>query len=463
MISERTKPDTIKLTVKNDFGSIRHCELQPDQGVFVGTSSNCGLQLSGKGLSGIHCRIGLESGKLWVQDWMSAEGTRVNGESISTKSEVQRGDVIQIGTHQIAVASGQPIAEATANESAENLDRSPQRSAVDDEPVPATGDSACSTLSQDEAEGDDEALQHVSIALELEVDEPASIGFDNEMFEFEEEETYDRETVALLRAEIEELQSALAQRDAEQACDRSVSQLPSSPENLGAEHSDEVLARMQELIDEANRSDERVAILDEMLHASEEANRSEHEERDQLEAWVGDIEKRVSQREHEHAAELDALRQRLEESSLQRERLQKQLRQAACNGGAPKHYEETLENLQKQNEKLQEKLAESEKRRTALEQRLEQASGEQDRSLREERANIAKEQARISRLRFELSSKLAAIEEMPKVVNQADRETAQRIQTLREHLREIHEQEKQEEREASITTRLAKLWKRVEY
>ena len=46
---------------------------------------------------------------------------------------------------------------------------------------------------------------------------------------------------------------------------------------------------MQELIEEANRSDERVAILEDLLHAAEDASRSEIEERAQLEAWVGDI------------------------------------------------------------------------------------------------------------------------------------------------------------------------------
>ncbi len=224
-----------------------------------------------------------------------------------------------------------------------------------------------------------------------------------------------------------------------------------------------MLKRMQELIDEANRSDERVAILEEMLYTSEEANRSEHEERQQLEAWVGDIEKRIGQREAEHAAEIEALKQRLEQSNQQQEHLQRQLRQAACSGSAPKQYEETLENLQASNVALQDQLLESQKQCSGLEQRLEQLSGEQESLLREERASIAKEQAKISRLRFELSSKLADFEALPKTENHADKETAHRIQTLRQHLREIHEQEKQEEKEASLATRLAKLWKRVDY
>jgi DNA repair exonuclease SbcCD ATPase subunit len=262
-----------------------------------------------------------------------------------------------------------------------------------------------------------------------------------------------------MRAEIEDLQTALAQRDAERF---DVSSDQQTDAGRADEASDEVLQRMQELVDEANRSDERVAVLEEMLHASEDANRSEQEERHHLEAWVRDIEKRIGQREDEHVAEVEAMRQRLEESSEQIHRLQQQLRRAAQSGSAPKQYEETLENLQKSNQELQEQLAESQKQCFSLEQRLEEASDGQERALREERATVAKEQAKVSRLRHELSSKLAAIEEMPKSENQADKETAHRIQTLRQHLREIHEQEKLEQKDVSLATRLSKLWKRVD-
>jgi DNA repair exonuclease SbcCD ATPase subunit len=251
----------------------------------------------------------------------------------------------------------------------------------------------------------------------------------------------------------------LAQRDAER-CSEPV-ETPVA--EAAPEASDQVLQRMQELIDEANRSDERVAILEELLHAAEDASRSEIEERAQLEAWVGDIEKRVGQREEEHTAELESLRNRIDKSSEQQERLQQQLRHAATSGSAPQHYEDTLENLQQTNRQLQDDLTEAQKQCRVLEQRIQQQAEEGDETVRAERAAIAQEQAKVARLRFELSSKLAAIEEMPKSENNADRETAHRIQTLRQHLREIHEQEKKEEKEASLTTRLAKLWKRTEY
>ena len=88
MISQQTQSDTITLSVTNSVGSTHEFPLLPNAGVFVGRSSNCRVQLAGDGLSDIHCRIELENGKVWVQDWMSAAGTQVNGETITTKVEI---------------------------------------------------------------------------------------------------------------------------------------------------------------------------------------------------------------------------------------------------------------------------------------------------------------------------------------------------------------------------------------
>jgi hypothetical protein len=472
MISEQTHSASLTLVATNQFGSTHRYELQPDQGVFVGSSANCGLQLQGDGLAGIQCHFTMEEGKLWIQEWMSAEGTRVNGQPITDKHQLHLGDLIQLGQHQIAVSDSRSAPGPIAGQPKQIPQDPTQQTDPQTESAQRADDSGClpasTEIPRDIADGgrlgSEGAAPETAVAETGDSNASVSMDLEDDLFDFggdfEEEETYDRETIALMRAEIEDLQAALAQRDAERFDDSC--EHPSDPRHA-ADESDEVLARMQELVDEANRSDERVAVLEEMLHASEDANRSEQEERHHLEAWVGNIEKRIGRREEEHLAEVEAFKQRLEESSVQIHRLQQQLRQAAHGGNAPQQYEQTLENLQKSNQQLQEQLAESQKRQASLEQRLEQASEEQERALGEERARIAKEQAKLSRMRYELSSKLTDIEELPKPDNQADKETAHRIQTLRQHLREIHEQEKKEEKEASLATRLSKLWKRVEY
>ncbi|TWT83803.1 Chromosome partition protein Smc [Planctomycetes bacterium CA13] len=452
MIKEDTMLETIRLIATDPTGATRNYDLESNQSVFVGSSTNCGLQLNGPGLCSIHCHVSSENGKLHIQEWLSAEGTCVNGKEMSGQVELRLGDVIQIGKHQILVSDDRtlqvPKRERFESETPEfELSVSPTEEVV---------------VSEIDGAMNQECIEDMPIS-----DIPEPVDFESGLFEFAEEETYDKETVALLFAEIEDLQAALAQRDAaqdfEQSCARCEERREQGHDDTMDSDPDTVMLRMQELIDEANRSDERVLMLEEILTTAEEANRSAKEERKQLEAWVADIENRVGQHEEEHAAEINVLNQQLKESTELQNKLREQLRQAAASGNAPKQYEDTLENLQATNQSLQEELARFKKEKSSLEQRCEQISSDQELSLREERVNIAKEHAKLSRLRYELSSKLAKVEELPKSDCTADTETAQRIQGLRQHLREIHEQEKAEEKEASIVTRLTKLWKRVEY
>lgn len=459
MITAQQGFATITLCIQDGLGANSEYRLCAESGVFIGKSANCGLQLQDQSLSDIHCRIGLEGGSLWVQDWMSAAGTLVNGIAIDSKSRVEWGDVIQIGRSQITASTGQVGLSACPDEHHRTTAKGDND--LDDQdlnPAAPSGDEHlpfCQSAEppQQFAADDDAATNAIH---------ESDSGFEF-AFAFEEEETFDRETVALLRAEIDALQIALAQRDAECSFLSAEDQSFAPDSVLVADQGDEVLERLQELIEEANRSDERVAILEELLHAAEDTHRAEHEERNQLEGWVGDIERRIGQREDEHTAEIESLRQRLDESHTALSRLQRQLKDAAFSGGMPKQYEQSLEHLQHSNRQLQEQLVDAQKHRLALEQRLAELSTEQERSLREDRANIAQEQAKLARMRFELSKKLADVQELPKSASPADAETSHRIQALRDHLREIHELERKEEKEASLTMRLSKLWKRIEH
>jgi pSer/pThr/pTyr-binding forkhead associated (FHA) protein len=452
MISQQSHSATYILSATDSVGATQQVTLQPEQSVFVGTSGNCGLRLSGNGLSEIHCRIAIADGELVIQDWMSEKGTFVNNEEITSEKKACAGDFITVGDYRIEVST----MEVTSQESVSSRKSTPEAEPSQDE-QPRVGQ----FQSDGDILDDDESAAESLTALEADT-ERCALDIPDDFFSFEEEATYDHETVALLQAEIEDLQSALAQRDAEigSPCP-SASTASTSESDHG--QSDKMLQRMQDLIDEANRSDERAALLEEMNLAAETANRAEREERSHLEGWVHDIEKRLSQREDEHAAEIQMLRRRLEESDKRQETLNRKLKEAAFRGGAPKQYEETLESLQSSNRKLQDELAESKRQNLSLEQKIDELSKQQERELREERVNLAKEQAKFSRMRFELSSKLTDVEALPKTQNPVETETANRIQALRAHLREIHEQEKLEEKEAPLTKRLAKLWRRVEY
>ena len=286
--------------------------------------------------------------------------------------------------------------------------------------------------------------------------------FDASIFEVDEDETYDKETVALLRAEIEHLQAALAQRQVGAWGGLNDEEPTIGGTTVAGDHADAVLARMQELIDEANRSDERVAMLEELLLATELASDAEREERRQLEAWVDDIEQRLTQREAEHQAEIGLLREQLARTEKAQERLVQQLRQAAGEQTASQHYHEHLDQLQHDYQKLQQELAESQQQCAKLQQQLTQMAEEPQQALREERIQLAEEQKQIANLKLELSAQLTNLKAPALPPGRVDGDADQRIQALRDPLLQIHQQDQQAAKAASLAGRFKRLWQRVD-
>lgn len=94
----------VELVAWQAGGSTQSIVVKSNQSVLIGRSNNCGLRLSGHSVSDIHCRIGFEEGQLWVQDWMSAAGTKVNGDPVTTKTYFGQGCVVEIGTYRIQVS-----------------------------------------------------------------------------------------------------------------------------------------------------------------------------------------------------------------------------------------------------------------------------------------------------------------------------------------------------------------------
>ena len=222
--------------------------------------------------------------------------------------------------------------------------------------------------------------------------------------------------------------------------------------------------RVDELLAEAQEHDERIAALSDLVEAAEYKDQSQAEERLALEAWVGEIEQRIAQREFEWQAELDALQQQLEQTKAQRDATQKEMREIASRYDAPKAYQETLERLQSENAKLQEECESSRTQCVELQRQIDSVGGQEAIDLCEERTLLAKERAEISRLRFELSQKLSDVTEMPEPQHNDDREFAMRLRTLRTELRAINEQQRleREEKGESLISRISGLWKRVD-
>jgi hypothetical protein len=421
--------------------------VQANQSVLIGKSGNCGVRLNGHDIADIHCSLGFAEGKIWVQDWMSTTGTKVNGELINARTYFGQGCVVELGSYKIQLdKSDKSLSTPHPQEKQEPQNSAPPPVADRPEPAPALINAAGGQA------------VHQPGVVEPQLAEGKSDCAFASAFQCHADDVYDRETVELLLAEIEDLRAALAASDA-QHCSQPQATLPVT---VGLDESDQVLQRIHELSEEANRAEERVLILEEMLHAAEDANRFEVEERSHLEAWVGDIEKRLGQRESEHAAELEAVRERLQQADKHNERLQQHLRQATSHDeGQSQADTDRLGDLQQENRSLQEALAEVTKDLRLLKQKFENQAEHSDVALREERAKIAREHAEVSRMKFEYAQKIQELEELPKPTVIAE----PGLQGLREHrqyLREMSKEKKEREVSMSLAGRLKRIWSAME-
>ena len=513
--SSNDTPHQFTLMIQRPGGSNLERPLEPGRSVFLGKSATCGIQIECDGVAEIHCLFDFDGENVSVQDWASDTGTQVNGNPIDEKVGLQANDEIKVGSATIVVVEKQPrgtsrpsvadvkeapqevVAHAPPQEHelAEPFDSCPEAETIGEEflateahsphqvPPPVVQDA----LVEDRFPTNQDADSH-DVIDEMDpegLDQIVADSWDaNEQgWDLTAEDAYDAETVELLKSEIEDLRIQLVARDEQIALlTQNPDENPSDNDSRDndsrdnnsrdsdardvAERSDELVERMDNMLAEMSEYDERVMMLQELLETAEIQNKAEKEERQCLENWLGEIEQRFAQRESEWKAERDALRSRLDQAVKERDHVQKQLQQVAKRYNAPKAAEETLARLQQQNASLQDELDHAKRDCVQLKNELQNAENADENEYHEERAKLAKERAEISRMRFQLSKQLSEINEteIPKAENNPDREFAVRIQTLREHLREIHEEERDERaaKGESILGRISGLWKRVE-
>ncbi|MCC9600155.1 FHA domain-containing protein [Stieleria sp. JC731] len=490
-MSRSTSPtvSSFRLVVHRIGKSALEHHLEEGRSVFLGSGSSCGIHVEGEGVAEIHCLIDVEEDVVSVQDWASDAGTIVNGLQIEEKTVINVGDSIILGKIQIELSgNSQSVKTPSAEPVAEQID------VADDLPDLETNlslaESASAELSDDygrvdafddspsiESEYSDES----EVQNEDSIEAPAAIAsFDSVTTELDqdfdwdptEDEDVDPEVVALLRAEIEDLRMQLAERDEQlslMAQDDDFGVTDSISSTTDADFGDTNLAdRVETLLAELEEHDDRVATLQDLLQTAEVQNQAEREERNCLETWVGEIEHRIGQRESELQAEQDALRQRIDDVSEERDKFQQMLHAAKKRVGGPTVEEqlddETLKELQRRNADLHSQLDEANKQVASLTRQVDRLKQEEPDELQSLRAELAKEKADVSRIRFQLSKQLEDIGNTPVAKDQPDREFAYKLKTLREHLREIHEEEKSERspKSDSLFGRISNLWKRVD-
>lgn len=455
---------TAVLTAENSQSQRFVAQLQEGKSVIVGSGQSCGLFLDDPEVATMHCSFRFCDGQLWVQDWCSDSGTFVNGRRISDETVVPSGATVAVGQFTISVQTSGPPQVAGAGQNRTGTSRS-LPSEPDRQP-----DSPAPLVQGDPPRGTESELSSFDAGEQADNwsswDQPAV----SQMLPGNGD-CFDNETIELLRGEIEHLQGELSERDAR------IAELESgvvANDDAMDQPSDDVVGlsgRLEQLLEELTLSDERIDQLEEMLRLSDDANRAEQEERHQLEAWVSDIERRIGQREEEWKAAHQQLQKRAEQLKAERDHVEQRLQRAASSSGADSQadYQGVLERLRKQNDELQAALLEAQKEHASLQdehQQLKENHSEAaqraqvDDTLREERAQVARERAELARLRVELANRISEAERQLNTKENSEVDT--RLQLLREHLKEIHKEEKSERVERGLPHRLARLWKRLD-
>jgi len=85
--------------------------VEEEEAVWLGRGAFCKIRIADAQLSRRHCQFTYENGSLYVEDLGSRNGTRVNGEIIEGKVELEDGDAIVVGSHELRVIMPKPTAQ----------------------------------------------------------------------------------------------------------------------------------------------------------------------------------------------------------------------------------------------------------------------------------------------------------------------------------------------------------------
>ena len=467
--------------------------LKSGEGVFVGSAETCGIKLDGTDVASFHCRIEFLDREILVQDCGTGGATWVNEQKVTSDHACQLGDTIVVGDSRLVLLwptieqeSDVPVDQfETSPEHLPDLSSEPELGTelepVFEEPVV---ESEASRFQLPEVEPQNELNDPKEIESEFEYDyEPEAAVADQFDFELEEEledwGSDDRTAnsglmnaeMDLLKSEIEYLQNELSIKD--QQIVELMTQ-DSAPLDVDSGETEKLVVRLEELLEELQQSDNRVKSLEDVLRYTEEANRAEQEERAQIERWLGEVESRVEQSEAEKEAEIASLQNRLRETETRRAKAESQLKKVLSKSESESHSNSdsvsqvnSLTQKVAQLERLLESTAEEKQLAEQKVQELQSYQGsaaraqELEQKLVQIELETSRERAAIARERAELEMKLeqAVAEQRPGTkLDDSD----YRFAAMRDHLREIHEEEKLEQlqkKQNSLSSRISRLLK----
>jgi myosin heavy subunit len=287
---------------------------------------------------------------------------------------------------------------------------------------------------------------------------------------------FDAGDSAILRSEIEHLQSELLRRETEIEELLARDHLPAAAADEGVDESDtaRLVERLEQLLDELAHSDERVRNLENLLKISDEATMAERAEREQLSVWVSEIESRFAEREQQARSARQRLEENLREATLRYERAEKNVRQVVESNAHELQLEmqAQIAELNKRNEVLMQELAQANTAfnelgelisKTGMSREEIEALNTRQAELRQHEIELAQERAALARQRAEIAGLHDTLERATQESPEASIENPdQRIRQFRAHLREIHEVEQEEKRQRSLSGRISRLFKRLD-
>jgi FHA domain len=494
---------TVSIHVRTPDGRDRWYDVTEDDSLIVGSSQSCTVRLECSDVASMHCLIRLENGRLSVQDWYTALGTFLNGERIQQPCTFGPGDEIRIGDFRLTTEvfdgprndeSEESSHEDTVHDSSSRATFLNDSCSLDNSfslPQPVEDErSVAEWARESELETANTAFRDQSVLSEGPAHSAAEfrqlrlrvteLELENEELRFQslalkgpgaDADPFDLEMLDLLKSEIQQLQHEVAQRDARLAELAETDRAAGTDEDH--EESDEtaaLLERLDQMLAELQLSDERAATLEDLLRAADEATRAESEERRQLVSWMEDIEARIGEREAEWQAAQDALQGRIDALHADRERFSERLKELGNRDGTAASAK-LIEDLREEVETLRRKLDLAEQACAALRKKIDDTEFQNsieardkyiEQKIREERLEMAQEHTRIARERAEVARMKAQLETKAPPEPQKLDEATCRVQAFREHLKDVHVKESRERDTKKLSSRLARLWKRLD-
>lgn len=458
------------LTIRDSEGRNRSLPIRNGQRLIIGTDAGADIRLTDDVVAAVHCVISADGGILIAKDCFTQAGTFVDDLKIR-ETKLNDTSEIRIGTTVISVQSGGAGTQDFETQNGSNL---PAFGCRDDSPTQTSADTHANLRQpNEEAVSPFQAMDAMQSRLdeayaEIEVlhdrlkiaGAVSGVSASNDSGSNPPVDPYQEEMIDLLRAEVLELQSALDEREeltsgssTESATGIRVSAETDDDHCLPQADADRLVSRLEDLLVELQQRDEQVAMLTELLAATEETSRAEQEQVRHLNSWFADIEAKFGDREHHWQAQLEALQQRLNAMTAERDLAALAVTTDTSNAKL-EATQKLMQGLRETVESQQQQLAASEQAIAKL--RSEKSAGQAQVS-REELVRLAEERAEIARQRQELEA-LRANEQR----RGSSSDSVLKLQALRQHLNEIHEQEQAEREERKFSNRIARLWSRLD-